>query len=352
MVSHNIALIFDCDETLCDDTTDLVLIKMKQDLAVFWDGVTKLVRKGWDPPLAYMSKFMEVVHKERPGMTTKDLEEVGKQIKFYNGVEDMLKHFQKFVNNDSEYQKAELKLEYYVISGGFESVIRGSNLMHWGVKDVFACNFATGKKGKIIGPKSTVSFTEKTRYLYAINKGIPGDDLRKDPSLVNERREKASRRIPFENMIYLGDGFSDIPCFSMLEQYGGVGVGIFTERAMRRGYELAISRRISAGPYQHNYQKGTDVRLFLEERVRAIAEGILEGRKKELGLESWRSREQEKLESLRIAAEKLGVDLKGIRVDRQLQLGRAIYPSEERKLLMSQVRLKKAAQQSKMRTRI
>jgi hypothetical protein len=349
LVKQNIiSLIFDCDETLCFDTTDFVLLELDQDLVSFWSGVSSKVKRGWDPPLAYMTQFMDVVKKEKPNLTVENLKEIGKKIKLYDGVEEMLIQLRQIIKKNKEYQEAEVKLEYYVISGGFEPVIKASKIKDCDVQDVFGCNFATDKKGKLLGPKSTISFTEKTRFLYAINKGVPGAELRKEPSLVNQPMDGSERRIPFSNMIYLGDGFSDIPCFSMLEHNGGVGVGVFTERAYRRGYELAISRRIMAGPYKPDYRKGTDVRLFLEERIRALADSVAEKRMKELGIQNPQTRGQTKLEDLRAAAERLDIDLHALRIERQRRLGRALFLNEETKLIQSEIKKKRRIRRRKV----
>ncbi len=92
------------------------------------------------------------------------------------------------------------------------------------MKDIYGCTLQE-ISGRLF-PKSIVSFTEKTKFLYAINKGITGTELRRTPYSVNDVIPKDQRRIPFSNMIYLGDGPTDIPCFSAIQQNGGKTIGI------------------------------------------------------------------------------------------------------------------------------
>ena len=140
-------------------------------------------------------------------------------------------------------------------------------------------------------------------------------------------------------MIYVGDGLSDVPCFSMLNQNGGVGVGVFSERAYGRGYQLAVSRRIMAGPYRPDYGSGSDIRLFLEQRIKAVADSIVEemhGRLNTPESPTLGRRLQSKLESLRKEASVLGIILPKIRLDYQrgLRPARALSVEEEIELLL------------------
>ncbi|HEY2826497.1 MAG TPA: hypothetical protein VGJ04_02770, partial [Pirellulales bacterium] len=90
-----------------------------------------------------------------------------------------------------------------------------------------------------------ITFTEKTRYLFEINKGITEQSK---PHAVNEFVEQSDRRVPFENMIYIGDGLTDVPCFSLLQRFHGIGFGVFDPRkkgSPKKAWEqLAFPRRV------------------------------------------------------------------------------------------------------------
>ena len=122
--------------------------------------------------------------------------------------------------------------------------------------------------------KSTVTFTEKTKYLYAINKGIDKENLRKYPYLVNDAIRDEQRRMPFGNMIYIGDGPGDIPCFSAVRSNGGHCIGIMGEKKPRKAYELARGRRANYGIYSNNYSKGSDLRLMLKTIIDEITRKV------------------------------------------------------------------------------
>jgi hypothetical protein len=124
-----------------------------------------------------------------------------------------------------------------------------------------------------VAVKSSVSFTEKTKFIYAINKGITGKRLRSNPYSVNDVISEEDRRIPFRNIIYVGDGPSDIPCFSMITASGGDGIGV-TEK-IAKGYELAKGKRTTTGPYSPDYRTGSDMRRALEAAILDKADGMV-----------------------------------------------------------------------------
>lgn len=151
------------------------------------------------------------------------------------------------------------------MSGGIAELIRGLKIARY-MKEIFACEFEFDPDTGIpIAIKATVSFTEKTKFIYAINKNISGERLRSNPYSVNDVVAKEKRRIPLHNMIYVGDGPSDIPCFSMIIENDGDGVGVAEKPA--RGYELAKGKRTTTGPYSPDYRHGSDMRRALEAAI-------------------------------------------------------------------------------------
>jgi len=167
---------------------------------------------------------------------------------------------------------AVIKLEHYLVSGGIGDLLRGLKVAPH-MTEVFGCEFDFDpESGKAVTVKSSVSFTEKTKFIYAINKGITGERLRANPYSVNDVVPPEDRRIPFRNMIYVGDGPSDIPCFSMIIANGGDGIGV-TEK-IAKGYELAKGKRTTTGPYSPDYRSGSDMRKTLEAAILDKAYGI------------------------------------------------------------------------------
>jgi hypothetical protein len=161
-------------------------------------------------------------------------------------------------------------LEFYIISGGFEEMIKATKLAPE-IDGIFGCNFAYEKSGQPNGIKSTITFTEKTRYLHGIRKGVSVSDLRTNPYKINDAIAKDMYRIPFEQMIYIGDGPSDIPCLSAVTAGGGTGIGVSAPSGnFQKGYELARGKRLTVGPYTANYEIGSDMSKVLEETILRI----------------------------------------------------------------------------------
>ena len=279
---NTIALIFDCDGTLCPDTITFLLRQYRVPHRAFWDSVTEMVRKGWDPPLAYMRRIIELVDNgTMPDLTNAKLEEIGAKIPFFPGIPQFFRDLHQVVMKERDFIDAGVFLTFYVVTGGFEAMIRGSAIATF-MTDIFGCTFDEDPETHLVCcPRSTVTFTEKTKFIYAINKGITGAELRRDPYRVNDVIDEEDRPIPLRNMIYVGDGPSDIPCFSLIQAFGGNGgtrmghaIGVY-KRGVKRGYELAQGRRITAGPYSCDYNAGSDLRRFIERSIIEIASEIV-----------------------------------------------------------------------------
>lgn len=278
---NTIGLIFDCDGTLCPDTITFLLKQYRVPHRKFWRGVTDMVRKGWDPPLAYMHRIIDLVKRGKmPDLTNTKLGEIGAKIEFFPGIPQFFQDLHSVVG-EREFASANVSLEFYVITGGFEAMIRGSAIAPF-LTDIFGCTFDEDLQTHLVCfPRTTVTFTEKTRFIYAIQKGITGAELRRDPYRVNDVISEEERPIPFRNMIYTGDGPSDIPCFSIIQAFGGnVGtrtghaIGVY-KHGVKKGYELARGRRITAGPYSCDYSTESDLRRFIERSITEIASEIV-----------------------------------------------------------------------------
>lgn len=213
------AVVFDFDDTLTDDSTTALLKSVGIDPAEFW-GVkaAKLLEEGWDPTPAYLKLLLDNVGQGKPlgKLSNSALRAFGKTLKFYPGLPGLFKDLRELAR---EHVLSNPAIEFYIISGGLEEIIRGSCIAPY-MSGIWGCKFAE-KNGQIAHIKNVVSFTEKTKYLYTINKGLHDTT---NPYAVNERRDPGDRRVPFTNMIYLGDGLTDVPCFSLLDHFRRKGV--------------------------------------------------------------------------------------------------------------------------------
>ena len=274
MIQNTIAIICDCDTTLAPDTSHFLLDQNGIENKSCWDEVGVLVKNGWDPPLAWMTNMLRLIESEQIKQdTNKKLKDLGIKIPTYNGVSDFIPEIRKKISENEDFVKAGVTLECFIVSQGIEDMIKGCPALS--DFQVFAGQFGEdSKSGKINSIKSIVTFTEKTKFLFAINKGISETELRTEPYLVNNFIPPEERKIPFEHMIYLGDSENDIPCFSMVQRMKGTSFGI-TGGKFRKGFELAKGNRTTVGPYTADYTKNSDLRKVLGSAINNIADKIV-----------------------------------------------------------------------------
>jgi 2-hydroxy-3-keto-5-methylthiopentenyl-1-phosphate phosphatase len=271
-----IAIICDCDGTLCPDTTEGLVRKLGCDPKKFWNTVYQLVKDGWDPPLAYLNKLIESSKEVKIPLTLDLLREVAEEIDFFPGALDFVIRLQKRLDDNPDYRDAGIRIEFTIISGGIEEILKYSKLSQI-AKQIYGCSFASDSKGIIIGIKRVVSFTEKTKFIFAVNKGINAEELLRKPYRVNDNIDPEQRRVPINHMIYIGDGPSDIPCFSLIKDYEGNVIGVMApeDKELRKPYELSEGKRLTIGPYTADYKDGTDLYKMLSRYVDGIANKIL-----------------------------------------------------------------------------
>jgi len=223
-----LALVFDFDDTLVPDSTTKLLISKGLDPEKFWKtDAQRLVAQGYDPPLAYLKLVLEMVGSDKPlgKLSEADLEAFGATLDgdFYPGLPDLFVELQGKVH-----EFRDISIEFYIISGGLEAVIQGSEIVRKHFTAWYGCRLDEDPAtGVITHIRRCITFTEKTRYLFEINKGIPKNDSAANPYLVNSDLAAPDRRISFRNMIYVGDGLTDIPCFSLVKKEGGTAFGVF-----------------------------------------------------------------------------------------------------------------------------
>ena len=250
-----IAIICDCDNTLAPDTTSMLLEDNGINLDSFWEDISSKVKLGWDPPIAWMAEIAEMIKNGKISQDTNaKLAEFGKSVTPFPGASEFITQI-----NESLGKEHDVTVEGYVVSCGIESLMQGTILSD-SFTDIFGGNFYE-KNGTIAGVKSSITFTEKTKFIYAINKGITSQ-IRENPYNVNTFVEKDKRRIPFENMIYLGDGASDIPCFSMIKNHGGHCIGIDIDSKWHKEFQLEIRKREMAA-FTPDYTKNSELSQHL-----------------------------------------------------------------------------------------
>ncbi len=222
-----LAVIFDFDDTLVPDSTTRLLAEHGIDTKKFWNrDARRLIAEGYDPAQAYLRLLLDNIGKGRAlgPLTAAGLRRFGAKLEFYPGLDGLFGDLRRIARK--------VALEFYVISGGLQEVIEGAPLIRRHFSGVYASRLGADSPGGLLRHvKRCVTFTEKTRYLFEINKGLSPRETLRNPYLVNACVLR--RRIPFRNMIFVGDGMTDIPCLSLLQKEGGTAFGVFnpSERA-------------------------------------------------------------------------------------------------------------------------
>ena len=250
-----IAIICDCDNTLAPDTTSMLLEDNGIDSDSFWEYIGSKAKLGWDPPIAWMTEVAGLIKNGKISQDTNaKLAEFGKSVTTFAGASEFITQIHESLKKEHD-----VTVEGYVVSSGIESLIQGTTLSE-SFTDIFGSSFYE-KDGMIAGAKSSITFTEKTKFIFAINKGVTSE-IRENPYSVNTFVENNKRRIRFENMIYLGDGPSDIPCFSMIKGKGGHNIGIKVNKRLKKSFEFELRKR-EINAFEPDYREGSALRKEL-----------------------------------------------------------------------------------------
>jgi hypothetical protein len=282
---HNIiAIVYDFDHTLSPDYMQdhTILRHAEINPKEFWDSCTALINeKGYDQELGYMKRMLE--EPRIRSLSNQDLRDMGKQLSFFPGVPSFFEELNGILKQP-KYEEVPLRLEHYVVTSGLKAILEGS-LVADQVQKIFGCEFDE-EDGHINFPKRTISHTQKTQFLFRVNKGLT--DLTAD---VNDHMPEESRRVPFQQMIYVGDGPTDVPCFTVMKKNGGLALAVYnpedqTRRSFEKCYQLTFHADRVHFMAPADYQPGSHLRLILEKHITEVADSIVEHRRQ--GLEGTR----------------------------------------------------------------
>ena len=229
--ANRLAIVFDFDETLAPDTFALLL----QDLALNVDTfkqerVKPLTDEGWDKYIARAYCLVEESkqREEKDKITKERLARVGKELKPFEGVTEMFDRLRQCAQNLID----DVEVEFYLITGGFVEMARNTAIAQY-FKAMWGSQFHYGENGEIKFIKQQMTNTEKTSYLYYLSKGMDGEK-EKDLMFAFDSVDNQQLRIPLTQIVYVGDGASDAPCFAVVNQGGGIGIGLYKKVKAKR----------------------------------------------------------------------------------------------------------------------
>lgn len=252
-----IAMMYDFDRTL--STNDMQNYDLLPSLGiepdVFWEENQSFFEKeNMDNLLAYMYLMIKkskekVVHLDRDSLV-----EFGKTIEYFPGVETWFDRMNAYGESYG------VTIEHYIISSGLKEIIEGTAIYHH-FKEVYACEFLYDEQDKPVWPKNVVNYTTKTQFLFRINKGVKHIY---ENDRLNEFVKEKDRRIPFENMIYFGDGMTDVPCMKLVKMNGGQSIAVY-ERHKSVAQQLKKDGRVD-----HIFKADYSESSLLEKTVKKI----------------------------------------------------------------------------------
>ena len=273
-----LAVIFDFDDTLVPDSTSALLRAHGVDEQEFWsERAPKLVAQGYDPPLAYLNLLLQLVSNGKPldGLTNERLKEFGRTLDetWFPGLPHLFDDLREIAQ-----RYRDISIEFHIISGGLQAIIEGSDIVKRYVRGVYGCQLGEDEKsGTVAYIKRCVTFTEKTRFIFEINKGISPEDAATQPHLVNKLIPDDTRLVPLRNMIYIGDGLTDVPCFSLLEKNGGLAFGVFKpgQESAKQAFQRLLDTRRVRTIHHPDYTPDAELGSLLRAAVETACSRIL-----------------------------------------------------------------------------
>lgn len=222
MKSDKIAIMYDFDKTLSpkDMQEFSYFNQIGTNPEEFWSLANKVsASEKMDPILTYMLMMIKFT----PNLTKEDLNESGKAIELFPGVETWFNRINKYGDEN------DIEIEHYIISSGLQEMIEGTSIKDE-FKKIYACRYVYNDQGSAIWPARVVNYTTKTQYIFRINKGVLDESNDID---LNKSTPEETKPIPYERMIYIGDGYTDVPSMKVVSQYGGYTIAVYKDDKSR-----------------------------------------------------------------------------------------------------------------------
>ena len=256
-----IGIMYDFDKTL--STTDMQNYDFIPNLGMtpeeFWGSTTEFTNEhGVERILSYMYMMIAKAKEKGIKITRQYLNECGKNIKFYPGVTT-------WFNRINEYGESKgVKVEHYLVSSGTMEIVEGCAIYPSFTK-AWGCEYYYDKDGEPVWPKLAINYTQKTQFYFRISKGVV--DV-KDDNSVNEKTP--DRRIPYRNIIYMGDGMTDVACMTLVKHNEGTSIAIYPEKESDKVRSLYTDGRCNF-ICRADYTSGSDLEKVIKLIIDKVA---------------------------------------------------------------------------------
>lgn len=262
MEKTRIAICYDFDKTLSrKDMQCYGFAKhIDENIDDFWQECSRFSEQhNADNIMSYMYMMLRKCEQKGILPTRKFFNDCGKDIDFFDGVAEWFENINKFAESKN------VILEHYIISSGVKEIIEGTSIAKY-FKAIFACSYCYDKDGNAFWPALNINYTSKTQYLYRINKGL----LNCIDDSVNDYMSYDDRRIPFENIIYIGDSQTDIPSMKLLRAKHGSSIGVYDADDLPDYYKTLINQSRVDYIARANYTIDSELSHIIREIIETI----------------------------------------------------------------------------------
>ena len=258
-----VAICYDFDRTLSPDDMQAqgFIQKVGYDVAEFWKESNRLAREnGMDSNRAWMYLMITKAAGRTP-MTRESLREYGSKVRLFPGVRHWFRRIREFGLRNS------VIVEHYIISSGLREMIEGTPV-GGEFEKIYASSFYFDGEGVARWPAQAINYTGKTQFLFRIAKGVLDVN---DPG-VNDSFPPEKIRVPFRNMIYIGDSDTDIPCIKLVSTNGGHSIGVYDTRTQDKTkvWKMMREKRIRYFA-PADYNNGSDLDSLVKDIIRRTA---------------------------------------------------------------------------------
>ena len=256
-----IGIMYDFDKTL--STTDMQNYDFIPNLGMtpeeFWGSTTEFTNEyGVERILSYMYMMIAKAKEKGIKMTREYLNECGRNIKFYPGVTTWFKRINEYGESKG------VKIEHYLVSSGTMEIVEGCQIFPFFTK-AWGCEYYYDKDGNPVWPKLAINYTQKTQFYFRISKGVV--DVTNDNS-VNEKTPE--RKIPYKNIIYMGDGMTDVACMTLVKHNEGTSIAIYPEKESDKVRSLYTDGRCNF-ICRADYTAGSDLEKVIKLIIDKVA---------------------------------------------------------------------------------
>ncbi|MDD4142274.1 MAG: HAD family hydrolase [Bacteroidales bacterium] len=273
MQKKTIAIAYDFDGTLAPG--NMQEHKFIPELGIgnhdFWEEANRLAQENdMDEILAYMELMLEKAKEAGVSIKKESFQHYGKSIEFFENVETYFDRINKYADSKG------LTIEHYIISSGLREFVCGTSIARY-FKNIFASGFKYDEHDVAVWPALAINYTNKTQYLYRINKGIHNSW---DNTLINKYVPDEDRPVPFSDMIYIGDGETDVPAMKMIKYQRGTAIAVYNPATIQSKTSRKSPRQIcleliaqNRADYiaPANYTEGSELDIILKRIIDKIA---------------------------------------------------------------------------------